>query len=106
VRRQATRDKTWTQQTYHCARRHWGIEFCNVDDRLAPIEREISPERNQRSENCAEDTAFAHMKPVCLDLDDRDRAVTLEIHVERVGHRKNREQPYVNAISQDKPGDD
>ena len=41
-----------------------------------------------------------------LDFDDRDRAVALEIHVERVGDRKNREQPHVNPISQDQPGDD
>ena len=46
------------------------------------------------------------MKPVCLDLDDRDRAVALEIHVERVGHRKDRKQPHVNAIGQDQPCDD
>ena len=65
---------------------------------LAPIEREIDAERNQCSENCAEHSAFADMKPVRLDLDDRDRAVALEIHVERVDDRKNREQPHVNAI--------
>ena len=41
-----------------------------------------------------------------LDFDDRDRAVALEIHVERVGDRKNREQPHVNPTSQDQPGDD
>ena len=88
--------------------RSWALgalSLRHVDDRLAPIEREINAERNQRSENRAEDTAFAHMKPVCLHLDDRDRAVALKIHVERVGRPKRSEQPHVQSVRQDQPGD-
>ncbi len=90
----------------YSTRRHRRFDLRHVDNRLTPIKREINTERDQRSKNRPEHAALAHMKPVRLHLDDRDRAVALEIHVDRIRDRENRKQPHVNPIRQDQPRDD
>ncbi len=61
-----------------------GISFCQFNNPGAPVEGKINADGNQRAENRAEHAAFADMKPVGFDFDDGNRAVALEIHVDRV----------------------
>ena len=64
-----------------------GIGLGEVHDDLAPVERKIHADGNERAKDRAEHAPFAHMEPIRLDLDDGNRAVALEIHVHRIQRR-------------------
>ena len=60
-----------------------------TQDGLAPVIGEVDAERDQDSEDRAEHATFPQMEPRGVDLDDRDGAEALEVHVQTVEDREH-----------------
>ena len=69
------------------------------DDGFAPVKREVDAKRDEDPEDRAESAAFTHVEPVRVDLDDRNRAKALEVHVRHVKHDEGPEHGRVRHLA-------
>ncbi len=71
------------------------MRTCRAHQRVAPVEREVDPERNHEAKDRRERAAMSDMEPGHLGRDDRHGRAALEEHVDRVQDEDRPEQRQI-----------